>query len=100
MIEKQLQIKPGTSSVTLLPRTDDHLWHANVATPTLLCLRIRAATISLVDLQVRLLFEGSYYSGCGFYSNKYGIWGSLRLAPIKSVDALYFSPPLFLYTHS
>ena len=34
----------------------------------------RAATISLVDLQVRLLFEGGYYSGCGFYSNKYGIY--------------------------
>ena len=32
----------------------------------------RAATISLVELQVRLLFEGGYYSGCGFYSNKYG----------------------------
>ena len=32
----------------------------------------RAATISLAELQVRLLFEGGYYSGCGFYSNKYG----------------------------
>ena len=28
----------------------------------------RAATISLVDLKMRLLFEG------GYYSNKYGIW--------------------------
>ena len=34
---------------------------------------MRAATISLAELQVRLLFEGGYYSGCGFYSNKYGI---------------------------
>ena len=34
---------------------------------------LRAATIFLAELQVRLLFEGSYYSGCGFYSNKYGI---------------------------
>ena len=73
MIEKRSRTNPGTSSVMLLPRTDDRLWHANVATPTSLCSCMRAATISLVDLQVRLLFEGSYYSGCGFYSNKYGI---------------------------
>ena len=25
------------------------------------------------ELRVWLLFEGGYYSGCGFYSNKYGI---------------------------
>ena len=37
----------------------------------------RAATISLAELQVRLLFEGGYYSGCGFYSNKYGTLFSL-----------------------
>ena len=30
-----------------------------------------AATIIFGELQVRLLFEGGYYSGCGFYSNKY-----------------------------
>ena len=35
---------------------------------------LRAALISLSSLKVRLLFEGSYYSGCGFYSNKYSIW--------------------------
>ena len=34
---------------------------------------MRAATISLTEFQVWLLFEGGYYSGCGFYSNKYGI---------------------------
>ena len=34
---------------------------------------LSAATISLAKLQVRLLFEGGYYSGCGFYSNKYGM---------------------------
>ena len=34
----------------------------------------RVATISLAELQVWLLFEGGYYSGCGFYSNKYGTW--------------------------
>ena len=33
----------------------------------------RAATIVFGELQVRLLFEGGYYSGCGFYSNKCGI---------------------------
>ena len=33
----------------------------------------RAALISLSSLKVRLLFEGGYYSGCGFYSNKYGM---------------------------
>ena len=42
---------PGTSSVMLLPRTDDCLWRANVATPTLLCSCMRAATI-----RGRLLF--------------------------------------------
>ena len=36
--------------------------------------RMRAATISFAELQVWLLFEGGYYSRCGFYSNKYGIW--------------------------
>ena len=63
----------------LLPRTDDRSWCANVATPTKFVFThacgyySRAATISLAKLQVRLLFEGGYYSGCGFYSNKYGI---------------------------
>ena len=33
----------------------------------------RAATISLAELQVQLLFKDGYYSECGFYSNKYGI---------------------------
>ena len=32
----------------------------------------RAAIISFAELNVRLLFEGGYYSGCSFYSNKYG----------------------------
>ena len=31
------------------------------------------ATITCIfgELQVQLLFEGGYYLGCGFYSNKY-----------------------------
>ena len=33
----------------------------------------RAALISLNKLYVRLLFEGGYYSTCGYYSSKYGI---------------------------
>ena len=33
----------------------------------------RAALISLSSLEMRLLFEGGYYLGCSFYSNKYGI---------------------------
>ena len=33
----------------------------------------RPATISLAELQVRLLFEGGYYSGCGIYLNKYSM---------------------------
>ena len=32
---------------------------------------LRAATISFAELQVRLLFEDSYYWGCCFVSNKY-----------------------------
>ena len=27
---------------------------------------------------MRLLFEGGYYSGCGFYSNKYGNYTSKK----------------------
>ena len=34
---------------------------------------MHTATFSLAELQVRLVFEGGYYSGCGFYSNKCGI---------------------------
>ena len=33
----------------------------------------RAATISFTELWVRLLFEGSYYSMCGYHSHIYGI---------------------------
>ena len=33
----------------------------------------RAALIFLRKRYVRLLFEGGYYSMCGYYSNKYGI---------------------------
>ena len=33
----------------------------------------RAALIFLRSRDVRLLFEGGYYSMCGYYSNKYGI---------------------------
>ena len=43
----------------------------------------RAATISLAELQLQLLFEGGYYSGCGFYSNKYGICCSNYSATCK-----------------
>ena len=34
----------------------------------------RAALISSSSRKVRLLFEGGYYSGCGYYSSKYGIY--------------------------
>ena len=37
----------------------------------------RAAFIYLCALHVRLLFEGGYHSGCGYYSNKYGIYVGL-----------------------
>ena len=40
------------------------------------------ATISFIEFQVRLLFEGGYYSGCGFYQNKYGML-SLGENPIQ-----------------
>ena len=33
---------------------------------------MRAATIPFTELQVGVLFDGSYYSRCGVYSNKYG----------------------------
>ena len=35
---------------------------------------LRVATISFAELQVWLLFEGGYYLGYGFYSNKYDIF--------------------------
>ena len=36
---------------------------------------------------MRLLFEGGYYSGCGFYSNKYGRHQGLDLlSTIVGVD--------------
>ena len=34
----------------------------------------RAALISLSSRKARLLFEGGYYSGCGYYSSKYGTY--------------------------
>ena len=62
------------SSVMLLPRTNNRLMvcergHTHLIVFTHACdYYSRAATISLAELQVRLLFEGGYYSGCGFYS--------------------------------
>ena len=62
----------------LLPRTNDRSMLMIVATPLLAVFThacgypSRTATISFAELQVRLLYEGGYYSGCGFYSNKYG----------------------------
>ena len=56
----------------------------------------RAATIIFGELQVRLLFEGSYYSGCGFYSNKYGRFSLLTYLPPRCFIAahLYLIAPL------
>ena len=45
MIEKQQQNQARDVFCHVLPRADDRLWRANVATPTLLCSRMRAATI-------------------------------------------------------
>ena len=36
----------------------------------------RAALIFLRKRYVRLLFEGGYYSMCGYYLNKYGYQGA------------------------
>ena len=40
---------------------------------------------SFAELQVRILFKGGYYSGCGFYSNKCGM--QLVSAPLLVVEA-------------
>ena len=47
----------------------------------------RAATITLDGRYVRRLFEGGYYSKCGVYSRKYGIYTNLMTGPwsIESV---------------
>ena len=31
-------------------------------------------TLSAATIRGRLLFEGDYYSGCGYYLNKYGMY--------------------------
>ena len=49
---------------------------------------------SLSTLYVRLLFESGYYSGCGYYSNKYGNFIKNRCRDVS----LYKSPSLlFLF---
>ena len=73
MIENSSRTKPGTCSVMLLPRTDDRLWRANVATPTLMCSRMRAATI-----RGRLLFLW-WTSRCGYYSRAATIRGAASI---------------------
>ena len=54
----------------------------------------RAATISFAELQVRLLFKRGYYSGCGFYSNKYS---SSHTMPVCS-HVIYISEGLRIFT--
>ena len=54
----------------MLMRASKYYTHrAASATPT------SAATIRGLQssLQLRLLFEGGYYSGCGYYLSKYGM---------------------------
>ena len=41
----------------------------------------RAALIFLSWRYVRLLFEGGYYSMCGYYSSKYGIYRYIYIRP-------------------
>ena len=79
MIEKQQQNQARDVFCHALPRTDNCSWRANMATPRHLIVFTyacgyysRAAIISLAKLQVQLVFEGGYYSGCSFCSNKYG----------------------------
>ena len=81
MIENSSRTKLGTSSVIFWPRTDDRLWRANVATPTSLCSRMRAATI-----RGRLLFLW-WTSRCGYYSRAATIWGAASIQ-INTVVAL------------
>ena len=44
--------------------------------------------ICFIDLQVRLLSEGSYYLGCGFYSNKYGNYEVIPCSEVSSLPIL------------
>ena len=100
MIEKQQQNQARDVFCHVLPRADDRLWRANVATPTLLCSRMRAATI-----RGRLLFLW-WTSRCGYYSRAATIRGAasirintvyysnkyyrLRLISYKSVLVIFF----------
>ena len=64
--------------------------HTNLIAFTHVCgYYSRAATISLVKLQVRLLFEGGYYSGCGFYLNKYGITSIRQSLPFYNIIVVH-----------
>ena len=55
--------------------------------------------LNYIHACVRLLFEGGYYSGCGFYSNKYGIISficrirSCLVSDFKRNDALISEVP-------
>ena len=54
---------------------------------------------------MRLLFEGGYYSGCGYYSSKYGIYifGARALFPDIRCLRITFDPPgpcFMLYTYT
>ena len=73
MIEKQQQNQARDVFCHVLPRADDRLWRANVATPTLLCSRMRAATI-----RGRLLFLW-WTSRCGYYSRAATIRGAASI---------------------
>ena len=59
----------------------------------------RAATISFTEFQVQLLFEGGYYSGCGFYSNKYGILAGILMFDIYFPKSQNFVPAEVSYLH-
>ena len=81
MIEKQQQNQARDVFCHVLPRADDRLWRANVATPTLLCSRMRAATI-----RGRLLFLW-WTSRCGYYSRAATIRGAASIR-INTVDQI------------
>ena len=55
--------------MSAIARTNDMV---NAIEHTVFIQTVATATINFNPARVRLLFKGGYYSGCGYYSSKYG----------------------------
>ena len=86
--------KPRLSSTIILPRTSERVStcdrdHTHLIDFAHACSDYsRAASIPFTELQVQLLFEGGYYSGCGFSSSKSGSYPArMRIGKVFGLSA-------------